>query len=248
MITTEEFIERSKKVHGQDTFDYSKAIYRGNTEKITLACNRCKNVFAVRPNNHLQGNRCPYCYGHRLLTHDMFLEKCKQVHGDVYDYTKTKFTGSTNKFVVTCRKHGDFEKLLSSFVYNKQGCPVCSGRRSKNVIVKSQDKHEGLQCFVEKYKQQVSEDIFNRSQIFWFKTRDAGIICVNVNKNQHQAWNLLIVEDELEHVIEYINHGRLNEKVWCSVTPTLMNKWSKRAFRRILTYVRSMEEYRTDEM
>jgi len=36
-MTTEEFIKKAKKVHG-DKYDYSKSVYTGYNNKITIIC------------------------------------------------------------------------------------------------------------------------------------------------------------------------------------------------------------------
>lgn len=38
-----------------------------------------------------------------------FVEKAKAIHGDKYDYSKVVYVRSTDKVVVHCTKHGDWE-------------------------------------------------------------------------------------------------------------------------------------------
>lgn len=57
-LTTEEFIERAKKVHG-NRFSYKKVQYVKSLIPVVIICNNCKREFEQRPNDHLSGN------GHR---------------------------------------------------------------------------------------------------------------------------------------------------------------------------------------
>ncbi len=61
--TIEEFIIKSKKVHGPDTYGYDKAIdYVNNKTKIELLCNNCKKYFLTRPCDHTSKKTgCPRC-------------------------------------------------------------------------------------------------------------------------------------------------------------------------------------------
>ena len=58
-LNTEQFIEKAKLKHG-DFYDYSKTIYVESKKKVIIICPIHKE-FTQRPNNHLNGNICPYC-------------------------------------------------------------------------------------------------------------------------------------------------------------------------------------------
>ena len=58
--TKEQFINDSKKIF-RDFYDYSKVVYKGNKEKVTLICPK-HGEFMVRPDSHLVKFRgCPQC-------------------------------------------------------------------------------------------------------------------------------------------------------------------------------------------
>lgn len=60
--TLDEFITDAKKVHG-DKYDYSLiSEYVNNKTRVPIKCNRCGEVFWQKPNAHLNGNNCPYCW------------------------------------------------------------------------------------------------------------------------------------------------------------------------------------------
>lgn len=59
-VTTEEFIEKARKIHG-DKYDYSKVNYVNSHEKICVICSK-HGEFYIRPCDHLHQNQgCPVC-------------------------------------------------------------------------------------------------------------------------------------------------------------------------------------------
>jgi len=58
-LTTEEFIEKAKLIHG-NKYDYSITEYIKQSKKIKIICN-IHGEFEQNPNNHLNNNGCPKC-------------------------------------------------------------------------------------------------------------------------------------------------------------------------------------------
>ncbi len=61
-LTTEEFIKRAIKIHG-DKYDYSKVEYKNYKTKICIICNNHNKPFEFWqiPNSHLHKSGCPKC-------------------------------------------------------------------------------------------------------------------------------------------------------------------------------------------
>lgn len=38
-----------------------------------------------------------------------WIKRAREVHGDLYDYSKTVYKSSKDKVIITCPIHGDFE-------------------------------------------------------------------------------------------------------------------------------------------
>ena len=57
--TTEEFIEKAKKIHG-NKYDYSKVNYKSKQKSIIISC-PIHGEFSQLPQNHLRGSGCPKC-------------------------------------------------------------------------------------------------------------------------------------------------------------------------------------------
>lgn len=62
-------------------------------------------------------------------TTESFIEKSKQIHGEIYDYSKTVYTNFRNKVTITCPTHGDFEQTISNHIHKQYGCPKCGVER-----------------------------------------------------------------------------------------------------------------------
>ena len=58
-LTTKEFIEKAKKIHG-NKYDYSKVEYINNLTKVCIICPK-HGQFWQTPNKHLTGCNCPFC-------------------------------------------------------------------------------------------------------------------------------------------------------------------------------------------
>ena len=58
-VTTEEFIIRSKLIHGEK-YNYSKVNYVNNCTKICIIC-PVHGKFYQSPSNHMKGVKCPKC-------------------------------------------------------------------------------------------------------------------------------------------------------------------------------------------
>ncbi len=58
-LTTQQFIERSKQVHG-DRYDYSQTVYIGTHSKVKIICS-IHGVFEQKPSDHLKGHGCAKC-------------------------------------------------------------------------------------------------------------------------------------------------------------------------------------------
>lgn len=124
-FTTEDFIKKSKEVHG-DFYDYSKVEYVNAQTKVCIICPE-HGEFWQNPYNHMHGDRCKYCANPKD-TKEEFVRKANIVHGNYYDYSKVEYMGSNVKVCITCPKHGDFWQTPSCHLSGR-GCRKCSNER-----------------------------------------------------------------------------------------------------------------------
>jgi hypothetical protein len=60
----------------------------------------------------------------RRLTQEEAIAKCKEVHGDRYDYSKVNYKGAMQKIEIICKEHGSFRQIYVHHI-NGSGCVKC---------------------------------------------------------------------------------------------------------------------------
>lgn len=74
------------------------------------------------------------------FTTDDFIRRALEIHGNRYDYSKTKYVNAKTKVIVTCPEHGDFETTHSNHLGNKRGCPKCGIKKNATARTLSQEE------------------------------------------------------------------------------------------------------------
>ncbi len=122
--TLEDFISKSKAKFGNETFLYTNTEYINYWTKVIITCPK-HGDFSKDPRNHFAGQGCPSCSGIRGQGTDGFIRKAKEVHGEIYDYSKFVYTKPKGKSIIICSKHGEFEQSATHHLNCSQGCPKC---------------------------------------------------------------------------------------------------------------------------
>lgn len=124
-MTTEEFIEKARKIHG-NKYDYSKVKYTDYHSEVCVIC-PVHGEFWITPSLHIsQKCGCPKCSKYKKLTTEEFIERARKVHGDKYDYSKTEYVNSSTKVCIICPIHGEFWMTPNAHINAKHNCPKCS--------------------------------------------------------------------------------------------------------------------------
>lgn len=77
-------------------------------------------------------------YPETCSPHCDFIRRSKKVHGDTFDYHKTKYVNAHGKVMITCPSHGDFEQIAHNHL-NGSGCIHCRNESFKTNYLKSQE-------------------------------------------------------------------------------------------------------------
>lgn len=142
-LTTEQFIERAKSVHGENAFDYSCTEYVGNTEKVKIICKKCGYELNQPAYSHLRGYGCRKCSSKKLsekykFTNEQFVEKAKKVHGNKkFDYSCTEYVGYDKKVKIKCNDCGKYFMINPNSHlqgYGHGGCEVQKEKRRKSNV------------------------------------------------------------------------------------------------------------------
>ena len=137
------FLDQARAVHGK-RYDYSNATYVKAAEKVEIVCKK-HGSFLQAPSDHVKGRGCPNCGWERMDT-KKFIEKSKKVHGDTYDYSKSRFVTSQTKTTVICKMHGEFRVSPNSH-QRGTGCPLCGNARTGE-----KKKEAAKESFIKKAK------------------------------------------------------------------------------------------------
>ncbi len=104
-------------------------------------------------------------------THQEFLKKAKEIHGDKYDYSliteewwQENYKNQKTKIPIICFKHGVFWQQVGSHVRENHGCKLCG--RLKNIKTHKKNKKNKLKLnqFLKKAKE-IHKDKYNYSLI-----------------------------------------------------------------------------------
>ena len=176
-IGTEGWIDEFRKVHG-DRYDYSKFRYKKNNVVGIIICKE-HGEFYQAPSPHILGSGCPRCHYMRGANTEEWIKRCREIHGNTYDYSKMDYVRSSKKVTITCKIHGDFLMLIGNHVHktSPQGCAECaeSGFKSKSTAFLYCMKYSGplgdfwkigITSNVERRKNTLQSSI-NKSKIYF---------------------------------------------------------------------------------
>ena len=133
-LTTEQFIEKARKVHG-DKYDYTKVVYTNNRTKVVIICPK-HGEFKQTPGSHLEGRGCEECRKENLSkmktsSTEQFIEKARKIHGNKYDYSKVEYIRSSKPVCIVCPEHGEFWQTPNNHLRGN-GCQKCYDERRGN--------------------------------------------------------------------------------------------------------------------
>lgn len=141
-LTTEDFINRSSKIHN-NKYNYSRTNYTGSNNKVIIICPE-HGEFKQLSRHHITGIGCPKC-GHlktsscRRKTTEEFIKDAKEVHGERYDYSLSDYKGNHIKVKIICKEHGAFKQIPNTHL-NGSGCIKCGIDLTTKLRTKSKDK------------------------------------------------------------------------------------------------------------
>lgn len=170
-LTTEEYIKKVIEKFG-DNFDFSKTIYNGKRNKITIICKEHGEINCL-PLKFLNGVGCIQCHLKKLHRDKMisYIEKSKKLYDNFYDYSCVDLD-SKDIVDIICPKHGKFSQRIKDHV-NGHKCPRCSyeemGEKKKIPYSYEQLLNDGTNIHCGKY-------IYPKQDIKYFYD-ECTIIC-----------------------------------------------------------------------
>ena len=139
--TTESWVEKAKKIHN-NFYDYTKSIYTGAEDKISITC-PVHGDFLQAANVHLAGSGCRKCSTQKMVdvksfNTETYIQAANIKHDNKYSYASTIFTNIRDKVTIICPIHGEFQQVAYYHTAGN-GCPVCG---ITNTTYKSAPEYE----------------------------------------------------------------------------------------------------------
>ena len=134
-IDKDSYLELATKRFGTK-YKYDLSKYKNLSSIISIECPE-HGVFNQNANSHLNSkNGCPKCAFKGLSENNMsctndFIEKSRKIHGNKYDYSKTKYVDVKTKVCIICPEHGEFWQLPYNHL-SGNGCSECGKQRTNN--------------------------------------------------------------------------------------------------------------------
>lgn len=168
-MTKDEFIEKSKKVHGDKyIYDEIPNEFRANDD-VTIIC-PIHGEFTQCARSHYRGAGCRECgiekaRTFRLLTTESFLKKYHDKFGNAYDTSLVDYKDFETNVIMICPKHGEFKKTPHALMMG-EGCPKCghergakSKRLSREEVIRRANEIHNFKYSYEKYNgEKLSEE------------------------------------------------------------------------------------------
>lgn len=132
LLTKKEFQARFNNRNVDDEYVLISD-YNGMIEEIEIKHNLCKHTFSKRAMDFLGGSGCPYCYRTNTLTHEIFLFRLKNVHGEGYEVL-SDYKGYHEMLKVKHNKCGYEWDVRPDSLLAGTGCPKCNESKGENAI------------------------------------------------------------------------------------------------------------------
>lgn len=175
----EDFLIRATVLHG-DKYIYDKVTDEFLiSSKQEIFCTIHKEYFSQIVKVHLRGCGCNKCAreftgNKNRLTTEEFIKRAKDIHGDLYDYSKVEYNGGiTTKVLIGCpvKEHGFFLQTPRNHL-SGNGCNLC-GRK-----VSADKQKSNTEDFILKAKA-IHKDTFDYSLVDYSNNHDkVSVICL----------------------------------------------------------------------
>lgn len=183
-ISEKEFIKKCEDLYGFGRFDFSNMNFIDMSTDVCIICHEKDPItgkehgeFWVTPTRFLHNKLgCPICENKRVnkYTTSLFIEKSKEIFGDLFEYSKTDLENRRDdgKVCLTCKVHGDFWIDPLKHLNRKQGCPLCYAEN------RSCSNKYTTDTFIKKVKEIYGESTFDFSKTVFVSLYDeVTLIC-----------------------------------------------------------------------
>lgn len=138
---TERFIAEANVKHNF-SYNYDKVNYTKAHQKVIITC-KIHGDFMQAAYSHLSGIGCLECSGKTKRSSQRFIEESNKIHYNNFTYDKVIYRNKSEKVIITCKKHGDFEQIPNDHLRG-HGCYECAGTKpitTQKFIEKANELH-----------------------------------------------------------------------------------------------------------
>lgn len=114
-----------KRVYGLVGCEYvPQTIYRKANSHILMKHTKCGHIYSVKPNNFIQGFRCPNCTGKTMWNTKSFKEKIYEMYGDEY-IVEGQYINNSTKIKLIHNVCGSIWNAIPKSILRGAKCPKC---------------------------------------------------------------------------------------------------------------------------
>lgn len=196
-MSTEEFIEKAKKVHNHENLDYSEVVYVNNRTKVKIIDRdlmpdgREYGEYWQTPSNHLKGQSHPLKRKTKISKSKSYkqadiIRRFNEVHvGENLDYSKVKYVNMHTPVCIICHEKdsdgNEYGEFWQEPVVHLKGC---THPRLAIDRIAYRNRYT-TEEFIEKCKQVHRDDDYDYSQVDYTGSQNkVSIFCNKVGSNR----------------------------------------------------------------
>ena len=205
---TKEFIERAKKIHG-DEYTYDHTEFVDWDTKVIVTC-KIHGDFEISPRHHIyRKHGCKECRGRHIseakrYSQEEIIRMSKEIHGDKYGYDKLVYNGIDEDVEIICPKHGSFWQTPYNHIHKKCGCSKCRYDMLSEKFRLSIDKL--LENFKEKHGDRYTYPYLDKE--FENNRSEITIICP-----EHGEFKQKVLKHLLGHGCQICSQSHLEQEI-----------------------------------
>lgn len=135
-LTDNELMKKCSVIHG-NKYRYDGVLREGSNVTLNIHCFECGINFERTSKSHIKSKiGCYNCCGYARLNQQDFIDKCKTIYGDEFDYSKSIYVGAVIKITIIHNKCGnEFMQKPNAHLSGKMGCDKCKCNSKKNTEI-----------------------------------------------------------------------------------------------------------------
>lgn len=192
------FIKKSLDRWG-NKYDYSLVDFKNVKSKIRIIHKSTGVIYEQTPSNHLKYAAENISLSTKSNT-QTFIERSNKIHDFKYDYSLTDYTVSSNKVVIICKIHGQFDQVANSHILG-MGCKKCGD-------LCGSEKHE----YIKKYE---TDEFISESRGIWSDKYDYSLTkYINARTKVKIIYDDIIYEQLPMSHLKYPVERYLDQKIF----------------------------------